>query len=970
MAKPTITAPIDADRIPRLERFVAWCQQNIKGDEKGEAQIFLDHLFQGFGWPGLKEAGAVCEMKIKKEAGGVSFADLVWKPVVLIEMKKRETDLARHYRQAFDYWTRLVPNRPRYAVLCNFENFWVYDFENQMDTPVDKLTLAELPTRWGALAFLFPTREEPVFGNSHVAVTQAAADMLATCFTSMVERGVDRDLAQRFTLQTLVALFAEDIGLLSRYFFQRLLDECAKPEDTFDVLGGLFDAMNTGGKGGRFKGVRHFNGGLFANPARVELAQDELSLLRLAATQNWAKVGPEIFGSLFQHSLGAQERRAVGAHFTSPSDIMRVVTPTIVEPWGQAIDAAKTLKDLRQLLARIFNFRVLDPACGSGNFLYIAYRELKRIEARIHQRMADEFKSVDANQRPFGFLTAKNFFGIDITPFAVEIAKVTMVLARKLAIDELHITEDALPLANLDDNFVTGDALMRPDGSRTPWRNVDVIVGNPPFTGAKWLKRERGPDYVKALRRAYPEVPGMADYCVYWFRRAHDELKPCTAADPVTGRAGLVGTQNIRHNQSRVGGLDYITKTGTVIEAVDNEPWSGEANVNVSIANWVKTQDPTLLPKARRLLWFRTEVDGKDAGLDVRECDFINSALSDATDVSAAVRLKCNQSPQRVFQGITHGHKGFLLQPKEKEALLAKDPGSEPVIFPYLIGRELANGDGRARRYVIDFGARSILEAQAFSGAFARVRARVLPDRQRKVEQGKDAEGNQRPHHKGFLERWWRLAWDREDLKQANAKLDRRYIAASRTQRKPFIFCFVGKSFLPGDKLQTFAFDDDYSFGIIQGGPHLAWYAAKAARLKNEVDYNYSTESVFETYPWPQEPTAKQVEAVAAAAVRVREVRAANMPKKGGLRVLYGTLALPGANPLKDATQALDDAVMAAYGFSRRKDLLAQILALNRALADELSRGGTVVGPGIPPTYSKRSRLVTRDFMGDGGGVL
>ena len=216
------------------------------------------------------------------------------------------------------------------------------------------------------------------------------------------------------------------------------------------------------------------------------------------------------------------------------------------------------LKERYPLTDRLHHFRVRDPACGSGNFLYIAYRELKRVEARIFERMETEFKreAKQADQLRLSFLSAQNFYGLDILPFAVEIAKVTMMIARKLAIDELHITENALPLINLDDNFIAADALLTPDGLPTPWPTADVIIGNPPFLGAKLLKPERGPDYVNTLRRAYPEVPGMADYCVYWIRKAHDHLPPCTAADPVAGRAGLVGTQNIRNNQSRVGGLD------------------------------------------------------------------------------------------------------------------------------------------------------------------------------------------------------------------------------------------------------------------------------------------------------------------------------------------------------------------------------------------------------------------------------
>jgi hypothetical protein len=539
----------------QLKNFVDWCAKHITGDEKGEAAIFLDHLFRAFGHAGLKEAGATCENRVKKDGGGTAFADLVWKPVVLVEMKKRGVDLSKHYRQAFEYWTRLVPGRPRYVVLCNFDEFWVFDFETQMDSPVDQLKLTELPQRWGPLAFLFAKPETPVFQFNHEQVTRAAADLLATLYNHLTERGIEPALTQRFVLQCLMCLFAEDIGLLEKYFFARLLDDCATPEQSFDLIGGLFVEMNTPGKtgGGRFKGVDYFNGGLFREPARIELDAEELDLLKNAACADWRFVRPEIFGTIFEHSLGSTQRHAFGAHFTSPVDIMKIVGPTIVEPWREQIESAKTLKRLEELLARMENFRVLDPACGSGNFLYIAYRELKRLEARIYERIG-EFASRNAAQRPFGFVSSKNFYGMDIQPFAVELAKVTMMLAHKLAIDELHVTENALPLDNLDANFIIGDALIQADGSRSKWPKVDVIIGNPPFIGAKLLKPLLGTDTVKAIRRAYPEVPGMADYCVHWLRRAHDHLPPCTAQDPVAGRAGLVGTQNIRNNASRIGG--------------------------------------------------------------------------------------------------------------------------------------------------------------------------------------------------------------------------------------------------------------------------------------------------------------------------------------------------------------------------------------------------------------------------------
>lgn len=944
---------------PPLQHFVKWCTEHIVGDEKGEAQIFLDQLFRAFGHAGFKEAGATCEMRVKKAEKGTSFADLVWKPVVLVEMKKRGEDLSKHYSQAFNYWTRLVPNRPNYVVLCNFDEFWIYDFNSQMDSPVDKVRLSELPERFGPLAFLFAQATEPVFGNHQESVTRQAADQLVLLFRSLIKRSIDRDLAQRFTLQALMSLFAQDIDLLDKYFFTRLLDDCTTPARAYDLIGQLFVEMNTPGKtpGGRFKGVPYFNGGLFANPARIELTMEEIELLREAAKFSWSKVRPEIFGAIFEHSMDSDERRAYGAHYTSPVDIMKVVGPTIVEPWQQRIDNAKTLKELEKLLMRIENFRVLDPACGSGNFLYIAYRELKRLEARIYERMG-EYKSIDASQRPMGFVSTRNFFGMDINPFAVELAKVTMMLAHKLAIDELHIQEQALPLDNLDANFSIGDALMRDDGSRTPWPEADVIIGNPPFLGAKLLKPKHGVDYVKRLRKAYPEVPGMADFCVYWFRRAEAHLPECTANDWFSGRAGLVGTQNIRNNASRIGGLDAICTSGTVIEAVDNQPWSGEANVHVSIANWAKTQNAALLPKSYRL-WFKIEQAtkkrkargsgqaSKEYELGIREVAHINASLSDKVDVGSAETLICNGQVV-TCQGITQGHAGFLLNDIASAALPAHD---QVVIHPYLVGDDLLSGR-QLSRSIIDLEGMDILQAKRFKAAFAHLEKHVLPDIQAKSDASE---------RKASIDYWWHHWRGRKELIAAIKEIPR-YLACSRHTKRP-IFSFVDSAIRPGDALQVFALADDYSFGILQSAAHYQWFHAKCSNMKSEP--RYTSESVFDTFPWPQDVTRVQIDAVAKAGRHLRQVRDQAMQHlDGGLRALYRTLDLPGKNPLKDAHADLDAAVLKAYGFNAKQDLLEEVLKLNHAVASQITSGKNVTGPGIPSSYPNPETLLTDDAFG------
>ncbi|MDM8007846.1 MAG: class I SAM-dependent DNA methyltransferase [Phycisphaerae bacterium] len=992
---------MDANRSRQLAEFVEYAR-TLKGDEKGEAQVFLDRLFRAFSRRGYKEAGATLEMRLKNDRGGTAFADLVWKPIVLIEMKKRGEDLSRHLTQAFDYWVRLVPGRPRYVVLCNFDEFRVYDFDVDINDPLDTVALEDLPTRYGPLNFFWPTNERPVFGVDRVDATRKAADKLAAVYRILKgRRSVGAEVAQRFVLQCLVCFFSEDIGLLPRHFFTTLLEECSDPPKAFDLLDGLFRAMNQpeGARGGRYRDVPYFNGGIFAESAAVEIQPDsEGILLREASTYNWAHVSPDIFGTIFQHSMDEDVRHAFGAHYTSPTDIMKIVKPTIVDPFTAAIDEAESLKDLARLRGRLQTLRVLDPACGSGNFLYIAYREMRRLEAAILAKENLISKRQIVGQTALGGVAPRQFFGIDILPFAVELAKVTLSLAPKLASDELHTDERTLPLDNLDANILCKDALINADGTRADWPAADIIIGNPPFLGAKRLKPERGADYVNAVRKAYPEVPGMADYCVHWFRRAHDHLKPATPDDPFTGRVGLVGTQNIRNNQSRVGGLDYVVKSGVIVEAVENQPWSGEANVHVSIANWVKTagekddESALLIPSPRRL-WSRVDpslplfqnqedaahpkmltagkhgktLKDKSYELAVRECAAINSALSDETDLSVARILRCNAGGHYVYRGLEPGNMGFLLTPEQAERILRTDPTSREVLSPYLTGREMVTGDARPERWLIDFQRLDILTARKYAGAFAHVQRVVLPQMERiaglrsahQTEVAFEAK-LKKAKLVARLDTWWQLRRCVPDT-VAMVLARERYIVCSLVTKRP-IFVFVSKGIRPSNLIQSFAFDDDYSFGILQCGSHWRWFVAKCSKLKS--DFRYTPESVFDTFPWPQSPTKKQIRTVAAAGCEVRRIRAEVLPRmKGGLRALYRTLELPGRNPLKDAHADLDAAVLDAYGFNPKKDLLKQLLDLNLAVAKAIDKGDPVTAPGVPPSYGDPADLITEDCI-------
>lgn len=938
------------DRRERFEAFVAWWRENVHGDEKGQAQVFLDRLFQAFGNRGVFEAGAVLEERVRRGSrGGTAFADLVWKPRVLVEMKKRGEALSHHYRQAFDYWLDLVPDRPQYVVLCNFDELWVYDLDWQLDEPVDRVRVEELPARWEALAFLLPTPEQPRFENDLVALTRATAASVSELFNALLARGIERARAQRFVLQSVMGMFAEDVGLLPRHSFTEALDDSLHGGSAYDLVFGLFHAMNERGvtPAGRYAGTPYFNGGLFRHVEPFELEREEVERLRAASAASWSDVRPAIFGTLFEQSLDAGERRAQGAHFTSETDILKVVRPTIVAPWRERIERATTLAELAAVEHDLLQYRVLDPACGCGNFLYVAYRELRRIERQLHEKvLARRRGDGAAAQQRLSFVSTSQFHGIDINAFAVEIAKVTLMLGRKLAADELGDERTVLPLDDLDANFVAGDAL------ELPWPRFDACVGNPPYLGRRWIAERRGADYAAWLLEAFPQVAGTADYVSYWFRLAHDRL-------PEGGRAGLVGTTSIRQGDSRAASLDYLADRGGVIyDAVSSQPWTGDAQVRVSIVNWAKGVDP-----APKTLWVAD-------GTKKLVVDRIPGSLSPALDLMGAERLRANVAPKRCFQGQTPGRPGFYLDPAEARALVARDPGSAEVLFPFLIGDEL-NGDAQPRRFAIDIPSEDAVDAQRWPAAYEHLRRTVLPLREERAR--REAQDNarilaERPgarvnlHHQRFLQRWWRHSWRRDDLLAAIAPLSR-YVALSRVavESRQSVYAFVAPSIRPGDRLQVFAFEDDYSFGVLSSSHHRLWLEGTGARQGKAV--TYAPRTTWETFPWPQAPTADAVTAVVDAVERLLDLRAERAADGVPAERLYDTLREPGRNALRELHAELDAAVTAAYGFAADDDLATQLLALNASIAAEERAGGQPRKPGdagLAGTHRTRHRIEPR----------
>ncbi|NEP81649.1 MAG: class I SAM-dependent DNA methyltransferase [Okeania sp. SIO3B3] len=856
---------------------------------------------------------------------------------------KQIKNLHKHYGQAWEYARNLTP-RPKYVILCNFAEFWIYDFDKLVDTPIDIIPLVELPERLNAFTFMEYSSTIPNFRNSQVVeVTKRAGQRMGELFQKLKARSGSNftvEEAQRFVLQSVLTMFAQWRGLLPENLFTNCIQKCLNGESTYDILSGsLFQEMNNPGitKVGMCKGVDFFNGGLFATIPQIELRREELEYLEVSAQEDWGKVRPAIFGNIFQSTVDEKERHVGGIHFTSENDIMKIIRPTITKYWEDKIEAANTVKELEFIRTEMRNYQVLDPACGSGNFLYMAYQELKLTEQLLLDKLVETSKSP---QLEMGFVTPLQFYGIDNNSFAVELARVTLTIARKVAIDKLGINETVLPLDTLNKNIVCQDALF------SKWPQVNAIIGNPPFQSKNKMQAELGRSYINKLREKYSEVPGRADYCVYWLRKSHDEL-------PENGRAGLVGTNTIRQNYSREGGLDYIVNnSGTITEAVSSQPWSGDAVVHVSIVNWVKGK-----VTGKKKLY--NQIGDKESNpWEIIELDYINSALSTGFDVTQAKKLKVNANSQSCYQGQTHGHEGFLLTTAEATEMIISSSKNSEVIFPYLTGDNLLSSiPPQPQRYVIDFYPREIDEAKKYKLPFQRIKKLVLPTRESaaktEIKRNETARKNNpkakvNRHHQNFLAKWWLLSYPRPELIGKIEKLSQ-YIVCCQVTKRP-IFEFINSAIRPNAALIVFPLSDNYSFGVLQSSIHWHWFTERCSTLKG--DFRYTSNSVFDTFPWPQNPTLEQVINVASAAVELIKVRRQFMDKNQiSLREIYQNLEQTKNTKLHQVQENLDSKVRSAYGIKNNDDPLKFLFELNLEVANREANNQSVIAPGIPPFF-------------------
>ncbi len=538
------------------------------------------------------------EKGAKKTGGGDGWADVWRKGCFAWEYKGKHKDLNVALRQLQQY--ALALENPQLLIVSDMETIEIHtNFPNTVNV-THRLTLDHLadPARLDLLrwAFLEPDRLQPT--RTREAVTQDAALLMGRLAQRLRQRGYPSLEVAHFMTRLLFCLFAEDIGLLPDRLFSTLVDTSRRtPADFPGLAGDLFRAMHQGGRFG-FERIAWFNGGLFDDDGCLPLERADLETLHSATALDWSAIEPAIFGTLFERGLDPDKRSQLGAHYTDAASIHRLIEPVIRDPllaeWAtvkaeieQLLSAKKPKRSqaeqaLHGFLERLRTFRVLDPACGSGNFLYLALRTLKDLE---HQVMLEV--EILGLQRGFPTVGPESVTGIEINPYAAELARLTVWIGEIQWMLGHGYNLNDQPILKPLNSIECRDALLSGDQEAT-WPAAEAIVGNPPFLGDKKQLAELGDKYAGLLRRVYQgRVPGGADLVCYWFEKARAQIEAGQAQ-----RAGLVATNSIRQKRNRPI-LERIRASGVIFHAWSDLEWVNEgAAVRVSLVGFGNPPQP------------------------------------------------------------------------------------------------------------------------------------------------------------------------------------------------------------------------------------------------------------------------------------------------------------------------------------------------------------------------------------------
>jgi hypothetical protein len=758
--------------------------------------------------------------------------------------------------------------------------------------------------------------EEPLAldpSKQSAKVTREVAAHIASLAKKLEDDGQDQELVAQFLMRCLFTMFAEDVGLLPEELFTKALKDLWLPHPA-SFPGGIESLWRTMNDGGELFGVigkiLRFNGGLFASPKALKLDKEALKLLLQAAECNWSDVEPAIFGTLLERALDAKERHALGAHYTPRAYVERLVRPTIEEPlradWeivqaqvrqivvaAEESNSEKTSKDklkeavavVREFHQKLCTMRVLDPACGSGNFLYVTLDLFKRLEGEVLGLLESLGEKQTLMHMETVRVTPAQFHGIEIKRWAKEIAELVLWIGylqwhfriygksipvpepvlhdykniecrdAVLAYDgepELVRDETGKPVTRWDGetmkaSTVTGEGV--PDESaRVPvykyknprkaeWPETDFIVGNPPFIGNKRMRLALGDGYVEALRAAHADMPETADFVMYWWNMAAGEAR--------TGRIrrfGLITTNSITQTFNRKVLQAHLEAEAplSLVFAIPDHPWVDSvtgAAVRIGMTAAQAGASSGVLQKVVR------EIEGVDGVVGVDLLGYFGQIHPDLTvgaDVSGAFPLRANA--EFSFQGVIPLGNGFRLTRNDLSAKGIDPNGDLPsVIRPMVIGRDIAQRP--EERWVIDFFGLSESEAEKrYPALYQHLLVYVKPER----------DLNRRDTRR---KNWWLFGENAPKMRRALSGLGRFIATIETSKHKPFVF--LDACYLADHKVYAVASDDAFVLGVLSSKIHGIWALAAGGHLGVGNDPTWTNTTCFLPFAFPSASAAQ-----------------------------------------------------------------------------------------------------------------
>lgn len=986
-----------------------WSQAHAA--ERANAQSYLIELTEALGVERPRPAGGGYQfeypVRVVNRDGTetTNFVDLIKADCFLLEAKDEESGkspevlLRKAFGQARSYVANLPGSQPPYLMVLDVgRTLLVWDRWSGSYGGFNAgrvINLRTLHERDADIELLRDIWERPAARDPRAraaAVTEEIAATLAELAAALERRGHAQEQVARYLIRVVFTMFAEDVGLLEGEPLRQAIDEVGlrgTAAEFSEAVGELWAAMDEGRRFG-LKRLLRFNGHFFKDRSTIPLEREDLVILRRAAEADWQHVEPTIFGTLLTRALDPEERHRLGAEYTPRTFIERLVRPTVEEPirerWtlvqAEVLQLRETGKKQSRDLAgqRLEEFhdwlrglRFLDPACGSGNFLYVTLHLVKQIELEVIR--AREDLTGQAMLR-IDEVNPAQFHGIEVKAWAREIAELTLWIGHHQFWQQHHAVQPPEPVLQDTGTLEHRDAVLAWDAVRhapardrldptprlrhavtgelvpdptarlqydeyvaarpAPWPEADFIIGNPPYLGSKRMLAVFGDGYVDALRRAYPAVPDAADYVMYWWHRAAEAV-----ASGRTIRAGLITTSSITQTQNRAVIAAAADTGARVAWAIADHVWyDGADGAEVRVAMTVISKNP---PDARLVTVHKVErLRGEVPVLGEVRVPRLNEDLTAHADVAGAAAVPLRANGGLMSFGFMLNGAGFILEPVEAERLLAADPAHAEVIRRYRNGRDLAQGARGV--YLIDFGLRTEEEARRYPVLYDIVRTRVKPDR--------DAVRD-RPSR----ERWWQFARPRGDLRDALQGLTR-YIATVETARHRF-FVFLEADIAPDHMVIALASDDAFHLGVLSSSIHVAWALAAGGRMGVRDTPRYNKGPCFEAFAFPDPPTVLR-QRIAAVAERLDAHRAAAAARdeRATMTAMYHVIEkLRAEQPLRDADRSvyeiaacgvlrdlhdeLDELVAEAYGWTWPEPtalVLERLVALHHARAAEERR--------------------------------